>query len=335
MKRYFHKFLAFWTAMMMLLNVFIPTGALAIRIGSTYEGGSGYPGELHIRLNFNGGTKTIASDAKLYLFVKMEKSFNWGTDYRYFLTKIETSGQNVWEQTVQFVNQNSAVDDYCIYGGNEPLTIEILNATGNELSFNDAYQGTAGKFTVIQEGGVISGYTVDFGDTLEKVDHEEGEYTDKYYYDINLDPIVLSQDISAGSVLGSGIYYGITAQRFEQPGHIQSNFATNYYVGGNYVEPDLAGNAGAIIIADGDIHSINGVNNLILALGQSIKNDVSVYLGKGNASNVQNVTSHTVIVESDSTYLTNNFVNPIINHGVTVSDNLVTKNATIQALGIR
>ncbi|MBQ6289683.1 MAG: Cna B-type domain-containing protein, partial [Clostridia bacterium] len=141
---------------------------------------------------------------------------------------------------------------------------------------------------------------------------------------IKIEKIEVSNDYSYTSILGSGVYYGITAQYFDQGGHIQSNFAANKYYPGNIVEPDLAGNGSVIVIADPQ----PAPDGYYLEIGGSHVDgtDTVVYMGNnGTSDNVRNSSDRpwVHVVPSETDYLNESIVQPIINHGISISNELL------------
>ena len=59
---------------------------------------------------------------------------------------------------------------------------------------------------------------------------------------INLTSVSATNDYDFKTILGDSLYYGITADRFNQTNHAQTNAAANYYQSNNNpIEPDLSG----------------------------------------------------------------------------------------------
>lgn len=60
-----------------------------------------------------------------------------------------------------------------------------------------------------------------------------------------------TNDTNYRAILGNAVYYALVLENFDRHNHIQANFAAKYYHENSQagVEPDLAGNAGQIIIA--------------------------------------------------------------------------------------
>ncbi len=70
-----------------------------------------------------------------------------------------------------------------------------------------------------------------------------------------------TNDTNFRSILGNAVYYALVLENFNRQNHVQANFAAKYYHENSQagVEPDLAGNAGQIIIAHPETkYNVNG-----------------------------------------------------------------------------
>ena len=95
----------------------------------------------------------------------------------------------------------------------------------------------------------MKNYTVSYG--TRTTEHDDVQHVDATIDPITLHQIVATNDYNFLSVLGPGVFYGITAEHFEQKMHIQTNFATNLYTnpgGANATEPDLSGHSSGVIV---------------------------------------------------------------------------------------
>ena len=210
------------------------------------------------------------------------------------------------------------------FSGNEPTKARLVKNFSNPNSYTELTDGT---FIKIEDDVFVVSYpektVVDDKET--DPNNPKTVYTDY----VKIEKIQVSNDYSYTSVLGSGVYYGITAQYFDQGGHIQSNFAANKYYPGNIVEPDLAGNGSMIVIADPQPAS----DGYYLEIGGSHVDgtDTVVYMGNnGTRDNVRNVSQRdwVHVVPSETDYLNESIVQPIINHGISISNELLQHGAT-------
>ena len=138
-----------------------------------------------------------------------------------------------------------------------------------------------------------------------------------------------TNDYSYESVMGPGVNYGLTANRYKQSDHAQTNFAANYYenAANSNFQPDLTNNPGDFVIAhlegSNKIHLGNAGRRADGTYGGS----VILYVGTINGEpvttdNFQDDSGEGVLVVSDPDELTNNVVNPIIEHGKSMSSEL-------------
>ena len=175
--------------------------------------------------------------------------------------KHDTTGTDEYSGTVSNATSNSAtvvIEDQSadpvvnLWTGNGPKSV-----SGNE-SF---------KVRLVFGGQEIKpGYPIKVGNEYYQVTYSE-KPTKTFDEDnkkttitdhVQLSKMATGSDYHYSSILGDGLYYGITANVFEQRNHIQSNFAVNKYDGqNNVVEADLAANSGTIIYAESTNGKIN------------------------------------------------------------------------------
>ena len=229
----------------------------------------------------------------------------------YSLTICDNEGNINWT--------NSPSD---IFSGNESTKARLVQGSNTEVA-----DGTIIKVAPEEV------YVVTYPEKTIADDKETDPNNPKTVYTdyVKIEKIQVSNDYSYTSILGSGVYYGITAQYFDQGGHIQSNFAANKYYPGNIVEPDLAGNGSMIVIADPQPAS----DGYYLEIGGSHVEgtDTVVYMGNNGGSNkVRNISDRTWVhvVPSETEYLNESIVQPIINHGVSISNELLQHNITFE-----
>ena len=182
------------------------------------------------------------------------------------------------------------------------------------------------KTIVYSEGGTAKGYSVSYDtkktggkDKYYEITDDTLHTTDCYDF-IDLTKIDATNDYNYLSVLGGGVYYGITAEQFDQRNHIQSNFAVNNYDGAsNVVEADLASNSGVIVAAnataDGNGKKIN--------IGESHSGDVLLYID-GDESCLLNPRDFVYVIPSDPEEMSTDIIEPIIRHGDDISEELLT-----------
>ncbi len=217
----------------------------------------------------------------------------------------QTASQKLWTQPANGGNN--------IFSGNEKVTITLSRGSRS-----------------IPEGGLAYDYFVRYDSPDRTVVPDNDEKTTVITDYVTLEKVFVTHDYDFFSILGEGVGYGITADEIYQNGHIQSNFATNFYYGNNIIEPNLAGNKGAVIvIADFDLRE-----GKALEIGGDHPENTKtiIYLGNGGTrSLVRNVEQRdwVYVIPSDSQDLTDNMVNPILQHGSSMSNELLTHEATI------
>ena len=211
------------------------------------------------------------------------------------------------------------------FSGNETTKARLVKNFNNaNLTYTETPDGALIK--IEKPDGKQDVYIVTYPEKTIIDDKETDPQRPKTVYTdyIKIEKIEVSNDYSYTSILGSGVYYGITAQYFDQGGHIQSNFAANKYYPGNIVEPDLAGNGSMIVIADPQPAG----DGYYLEIGGSHVDgtDTVVYMGNnGTRDNVRNVAQRdwVHVVPSETSYLNESIVQPIINHGISISNELL------------
>ena len=155
---------------------------------------------------------------------------------------------------------------------------------------------------------------------------------------ISIDPYA-THVIDYSTVLGNGVYYGITSKYLNQTGDLQSNFATNYYNGnGQHVSPNLSGSSGVIVMANAAQQGMQNQGQppveypyyLKIGEGNSQDSQLVVYYGSQLGEYpVMDTKGFVYPVAQDQTTLETSVVNPIINHMKNISSSLSNHTATI------
>ena len=124
-------------------------------------------------------------------------------------------------------------------------------------------------------------------------------------------------------VLGPGVNYGVTAQTFNQVGHMQTNLATNNYIcHGGYdvnITPDLGNTTGSIVAG-----SIDDVMHLVLKEADKLV----LFINEDDIDKIDGSVQNTIVVKSSTEKIAQSIVNPILNHGEAMSGILAQKEAT-------
>jgi hypothetical protein len=220
------------------------------------------------------------------------------------------------------------------FSGNEQsVSVKILKAD-QVISVTNARSNE--HCVVVAQGGTVKDYSVayesDWSSAIPDPVYNATKDRDEYIYNIKLTKTDVSNDYTFKSILGPGVYYGITANRFEQKNHIQSNFATNYYEGNGYpVEPDLASSMGAIIMSDATQYT-EGEKTYDIFIGNSkgaSQTDKNILIYSNHDDCLKDPRNFVTVIKSDTDTLKNNYVDPIINYATTISNQLVEHTSTI------
>lgn len=225
-----------------------------------------------VRFLFDSNNPTIKDSDQAYLFGVVNHQTT-GTSY--FLRKIKSSDYSVSTDTnghkyfdvviSQWQDQNGN-NEYVqgsnpqipvVYTGNESsITVYLFKGDGTDLNMTNIRSALSDPTSNtncarITENGVIGTYGVHYGEYA--VIHDNTNFIDNGISYIDFESKTASNDYTIASVLGSGINYGITADRLQQgSSDFQSTFAVNHYQDhGNGVNPNLSGtSAGEIAIGD-------------------------------------------------------------------------------------
>ena len=186
---------------------------------------------------------TITEDDMVYTYVKVNHSTTGET---YFIQPVAC--ENATE--VVFNVQDEKVNTLWLDSNGNP-TNDRFNASETETVEAGIFLGQKKglkKFdknscTMLGEGSVLNGAKL-----VSNTSNKDTSDPHKTVVENTIAFKVLPEakkEYDYKSILGTGIYYGITADRLEQGNHIESNFAVNYYESsGDAVEPDLSGRFG-------------------------------------------------------------------------------------------
>ena len=260
MKRTFEKAMSFFTAMLMIFNVFIPVAASAKTFEVTTKLDDSKIAGLHsvLAVRFKTSDESnilLSKQDNLFAFVKIyaesPNSDEYSTQYEnyYNLTQVISSGDkckyivpiNNWYGQ-DGGNPISFKEGYFPLDHVQNLTIDMFIG-GNGFSYNNANNNANG--IKLEQGSVISKYIISFAEGLaedSQIVEEGGKKYCQRYYDITLTPVSTSNDYNYQSILGSGIYFGITAKTITQKNDLQTNFATKTFIHeGHSITPNLSG----------------------------------------------------------------------------------------------
>jgi hypothetical protein len=125
------------------------------------------------------------------------------------------------------------------FAGDEPTEQELASIRSNVAQLNHC--------AMIGEGQIVDATKVSYSDETEETFDDKSAVT--HFVDtVKLTAVPTTDSETFQTVLGNGIYYGITADRFYKKMHAETNFAANYYQqSGVAIEPDLSGDFGGHI----------------------------------------------------------------------------------------
>ena len=289
--------------------------------------------EYYARVNF-GNTTTIAEDEYYYVVVEVEHQSH---EISYFYSPLTAKNASDVTLTIQKHNvknlkkQDNTTDQFT---GNEPVTRIRLFKASKEVNLGSLLAGE--NCVELKTGDYAKGQTVDIKDrVVEKPDEATTAYTEV----INLLSRSGSDSYTFTDILGSGVAFGITADRHVQGMHTQTNFAVNYF-------KDKADNADVDLTSPsaGEIYVANFANLDTPAdisadtTGQVIVGDPKGMILNVNVPDVNRVKLHTpelaekgtiVVNKVDAETITNDVVNPTIQQMQAMSNLLASKKTNI------
>ncbi|MBR1421930.1 MAG: hypothetical protein IJ571_00610, partial [Ruminococcus sp.] len=203
------------------------------------------------------GDVQISDSDDVYVYVRVQHK-STGEDY-YFRKLNQTdidAGKIVIQDgdTENWLTEGGAHKDNARFNGNEDVYFYLVKGlNGNSVNINMANSGT--DCGIINDGDIVTNIKVTYNEQPgEKSRRKEGT-TVVYSNTVNLEALTASSSSwNYQSVLGDGINFGITADRFEQNMHAETNFAVNMYETGHDLEPDLSGLFGGHIYVAEYVH---------------------------------------------------------------------------------
>ena len=155
----------------------------------------------------------------------------------YYLEELIMSGTKqtytIQDKTThKWQDNNGNVDAHEQYHGNEPSTTLKLYKGKSDTNMNGILAGT--NCSEIKDGGKVKGFKVE----ILPQSNDGAAYTET----LRFKKITGTDKYTFRDILGSGISFGVTADRFNQHNHMQTNYAVNYYKNNSSqpTEPDLS-----------------------------------------------------------------------------------------------
>ena len=294
--------------------------------------------EFHIDVEFSEPAQ-ITEDDYLYLFIKAEHQSTEDTYYYQQITADDVQSLDIVVQnaeTSSWMNGNGNVLPNERFNGNETLSVKLF-VSDRALNINNLISGT--DCSEIAEGANFKAYTVNYGELGKTRDTDS--HTTVYTDSITLSTVTATSDYDYESILGPAVPYGVTADRFEQQNHAQTNLAVNNYkTTGSNIDPDLSDpTCGDFYIAnfvdfDGtDKSVVTDDPDGIIFIGTSHPEGHRATLHVDNESRLKDPRDFVDIEIDDPARMTSEVIEPIIAHMEGVSadiSNRVKKNgATI------
>ena len=307
--------------------------------------------DYYLDINFSKPT-TIKESDNVYAIVEVEHrnhdvSRYWSQIVADNTNSVELLIQDKDNKNLKKSRDNST--DY--YTGNEPSTKVRLFKGTQSCDLSSLLNGT--NCAEIGDGDFVFGQKVKM---MPRVKEEETSTKFKYYEVVNLVKLDESDKYDYKDILGSGIAFGLTADRFALNNHAQTNFAVNYYRdlkktltngNGQNNEPDLASPATEMYIANfaelskkpayldkggteisGDPTNIDIDPYGKVTVGDP-KNPMTIHLEDKNRANLLKSDLITLDDSKTGAQITNDVVNPIIAQMQAMSNRLASKEANI------
>ena len=150
---------------------------------------------------------------------------------------------NEWRE-----GQNFGILPHEKFTGNEPdVEVQIIKArTGQNPTAAEVAKLDASKVEVIGNGSMVKDYKVDYVDGVltiaeRKVDNNS-VYETVCVYNIYLIKESLENALTPEDILGEAVEFGIVANRYDQFGHTETNFAVNHFFdNGSNIDIDGSG----------------------------------------------------------------------------------------------
>ena len=201
---------------------------------------------------------TIKDSDNIYAYITVEHKTSPFIDY--FVAKVTGENTDKIVIPVQTIDEsywlcNDRAGATIRESGNEIFDLKLYKTEDNK-SISDI--PTNEQKTLLQDGMIFKGHTLTYEGMSSETDNVNN--ITSYKNTVSFKKVVSnSKNYDFKEILGNGLYFGITADRFEQQNHdIQSNFQTNYYGaissgesdGMPPVNPNLSGDSsGAIAIS--------------------------------------------------------------------------------------
>ena len=276
---------------------------------------------------------TFTEDDHVYLVVTVDHAT---TDHTYYGIPLVVNNQKEFKVNIQdkdtakWMNSNGGELPKERISGQEFIEAALVMSK-EKLGYNTLFAGSASS--PIQDGEVVKGYAVKY-DNLEATPDTANHLT-AYLQKIHLTKVNASNDYDFRKILGGALNYGITADRFEQKNHAQTNLAVNFYQGHNTpIESDLAApNGGEFYLpwfvdfedgttVDASTKRLDPSTDMgRINLGQSHSGELTIHADSENRVSEKNThlkkygqNGFASVVEEDPATMSSTIIEPAINH---------------------
>ena len=260
------------------------------------------------------------------LYLRVEVSHGSGNS-SYFVKKLTAAdiqaGKIViqTEDSAKWISQGGQdKPNERISGDEQSITARLVKASGTP-KINDITEKN--NLSILESGDIVKGFEVTNQKRDDNFDKTTNERTivDK----ISLTQVTATDDYNFKSVLGNGLFFGITADRYQQANHAQTNFAANYYQSAGNIDQDLSGDFGGHIYVANFVDFNNGTTVAGASKKGVDKNDERAtielgqsHLDKGTVLHVDSYDrlrtqrDYVAVVIDTPANMTNNVIEPII-----------------------
>ncbi|MBQ6504941.1 MAG: sortase [Flexilinea sp.] len=203
--------------------------------------------DLFIDIDFSPSLSTSITASDGY-WVRAELKHKTGTP-TIFVKQLVTEGTNPlriqaneWRDS-----QNYNVNNNEKFTGNEPsVTVQIVKVRKgkDQNSINEIAKLNPDFVESIVIGGAVKDYLLETTDGEKEIN---GKYDNKdtgittCIYNLRLTKQTLNNSITPEDVLGEAAEFGIVANRYDQFGHSETNFAANYFFDNSNIDIDGSG----------------------------------------------------------------------------------------------
>ena len=285
--------------------------------------------EYYLNVNFSKST-TITDNEYLYALIEVSHQSSPNAP-SYALVRLTANNSNEENYVIQD-KKTKLWNDNSQYHGNEPGTKVRLFLSTRERNLGNILRGE--DVVELKTGDFAKAQKIEIGTQTS----DGGEATTKYYEHINFLKADQSDNYTYKDVLGSGIAFGIAADRYVQNAHAQTNYAANYFKNkADNVDPDLSDpSAGEIYVANfvnfDDPTDLSADNTGKVIVGNPRGNVLNVNVPDLNRVYLHDPTMKDNLVKINkiaSDTIKNDYIDPTIQQMQAMSNRLASKPANV------